>query len=343
MSRSAPGPKYGRLDALHEKYSRHNLRGLWQRGEGRVSGLSSPIWRWLEILPILEESLEIVRLPEDTDQRVIGLVSPGKEGANRALSMAYQLLNPGETVRSHRHTPTQMRFIVKGRGAYTTSEGEQMLMEPGDLLVQTNWSWHGSANFGEEPVLWLDLQDRSLVNYLGAFMREFWPEDAVQPTTRPEEYHRRLSSGVRPLKSMNPNDLLPPFQYKWKDTLRALEDQLESENDDPYDGVLFEYGNPFTGGHTVPTMSAQIQVLRPGQSTLLHRHTGTTMHHVVEGQGSSTVGDEELQWREGDCFFIPPLQWHRHQNSSKDKRAMLFSISDRPILDALGLYREEGK
>ncbi len=216
-------------------------------------------------------------------------------------------------------------------------------MEPGDLLVQTNWSWHGSANFANEPVIWLDLQDRSLVNYLGAFLREFWPEDEVQPTTRPEDYHRRLVDGMRPSKSITSNDLIPPFQYKWKDTIRALEDQIVSHEDDPYDAIQFEFRNPFTGGHTVPTMSAQIQVLQPGQKTLLHRHTGSTMHHVIEGQGSSTVGEEKLQWRERDCFFIPPLQWHCHQNDSKSKRAMFFTISDRPILEALGLYREEGR
>src|SRR5215470_9432329 len=87
--------------------------------------------------------VKTVRLPEDTDQRVIGLNSPGS--TNRAIWMAYQLLNPGERVASHRHTPAQMRFIVQGTGAYTTAEGERMLMEPGDLLVQSNWTWHGSV------------------------------------------------------------------------------------------------------------------------------------------------------------------------------------------------------
>jgi len=76
MSRSATEPRVGQLDELHEKYSHHNLRGMWQRGGGSIAGSSSPIWHWAEILPILEESLAVVRLPEDTDQRVIGLVSP---------------------------------------------------------------------------------------------------------------------------------------------------------------------------------------------------------------------------------------------------------------------------
>jgi gentisate 1,2-dioxygenase len=125
------------LAALHEEFARHGLRGLWQRGGERIAETKPPtaIWRWTEMLPILEESLKVVRLPEDTDQRVIGLT-----GSGSALSLAYQLMNPGESVASHRHTPAQMRFIVEGKGATTTSDGEQMVMEPGDLLVQPNWS-----------------------------------------------------------------------------------------------------------------------------------------------------------------------------------------------------------
>ena len=118
---------------------------MWQRDGGGEPQLQSRLWSWKEIGPILEESLKMVRLPEDTDQRVIGLNSPGS--TNRPIWMAYQLLNPGERVASHRHTPAQMRFIVQGTGAYTTAEGERMLMEPGDLLVQPNWTWHGSLNY----------------------------------------------------------------------------------------------------------------------------------------------------------------------------------------------------
>jgi gentisate 1,2-dioxygenase len=330
-----------RLEALHEKFARHHLKGLWQR-EGEKPAESRPaVWRWTEILPILEESMKVVRLPEDTDQRVIGLTGPGREATNRAVSLAYQLLNPGESVGSHRHTPTQMRFIVEGKGAYTTSEGEQMFMEAGDLLVQPNWTWHGTASLGEGPTVWLDIQDRNLVNYLGAFVRELWPEGKVQPATRAEDYHRRLSGALRP--SVAASGTLPPYRYKWSDTQQALEELLDGGVRDPYDGALFEYTNPLTGGSTVPTMSARIQALRPSETTRSHRHTGTTIYHVIEGEGASIVNGEELKWHKRDCFLTLPLQWHSHQNLSTHERAILFSVSDRPVLEALGLYREEAK
>ena len=38
--------------------------------------------------------------------------------------------------------------------------------------------------------------------------------------------------------------------------------------------------------------------------------------------------------------MIPPWTWHEHVNSSGEQ-ALLFVISDKPILDSFNLYREE--
>ena len=45
---------------------------------------------------------------------------------------------------------------------------------------------------------------------------------------------------------------------------------------------------------------------------------------------------------QGDIFVVPSWQWHSHENTTSDD-AILFSISDRPATEALGLYREEGE
>src|ERR1043166_1669346 len=331
--------RFDHLAELHEKYSRYDLRGMWQRDSGGPAEIEPHLWSWKEIGPILDESLETVRLPEDTDQRVIALSAPGS--TNRAVWMSYQLLNPGEEVVSHRHTPAQMRFVVQGTGAYTSAEGERMLMEPGDLLVQPNWTWHGTAHVGEVPVLWLDIQDRNLVNYLGAFMRDLWPDNTVQPVTHPDDYHSRLLGSFRPHNLSGSSEVQPPFRYKWSDTLKALDELSDAADGDDYDGLFFEYANPLTGGSTTPTMSARIQLLRPSLRTREHRHTGMAMYHVVKGKGATTINGKALEWQERDCFFVPPLQWHAHENRSNDERAIFFTVSDRPTLQSLGLYKEE--
>ena len=39
--------------------------------------------------------------------------------------------------------------------------------------------------------------------------------------------------------------------------------------------------------------------------------------------------------------MLPSWALHEHANVSSRDAAVLFSIQDRPVLDALGLYREE--
>lgn len=333
--------RFAHLSALHEKYARLDLRGMWQRDGASAPELHPHLWRWQEVAPILEESLSAVRLPEDTDQRVIGLNVPGL--STGAVFVSYQTINPGEKIPSHRHTPAQIRFIIQGTGAYTTSEGEQMFMEPGDLLVQPNWTWHGTTNPGNEPVMWVDIQDRNLVNYLGAFRRDLWPNDDVEPAVHPANYYSTASGLIRPAGSASQSAILPPTHYKWRDCLTAIESLAETEAANPYDGKMFEYTNPTTAGHTLPTLSAELQLLPPAAKTREHRHTGMTMYLVVQGQGATTVNGVSIEWRERDCFMLPPWQWHRHQNHSQSERAILFTVSDRPALEKLGLHFEEGR
>ena len=93
----------------------------------------------------------------------------------------------------------------------------------------------------------------------------------------------------------------PRRSYKWRDTLKALENIAASGPSDQFHGVLLEYTNPLTGGPTMPTIGFWIQWLAPGETTKPHRHTSTTIYHVVQGQGVTTVGEnpgsgQELMW-----------------------------------------------
>jgi gentisate 1,2-dioxygenase len=109
---------------------------------------------------------------------------------------------------------------------------------------------------------------------------------------------------------------------------------------DPYDGRLLRYINPATGGCTYPTMSCEIQRFAAREKTKSHRHTSTALYHVFSGQGRTLVGEGHLDWKKGDSFVIPLWQWHAHENTCDDD-AILFSINDRPVMEALGLYREQ--
>ena len=130
-----------------------------------------------------------------------------------------------------------------------------------------------------------------------------------------------------------------PYRYRWEDTEKALT-ALGERPGDPHDGIVLRYINPVTGGSTLPTLSCEIHMLRPGEATQPHRHTSSMIYHAFRGSGVTTIGDKTFEWSEGDSFTIPQWQAHNHANRSKQP-AILFVMSDKPVLDALGFYREE--
>jgi gentisate 1,2-dioxygenase len=83
------------------------------------------------------ETADVVRLGSDAFRRNVNL-----QTGSRTITMGFQIVLPGEAAPPHRHTNTALRFVIKGGGAYTTSNGEPMIMYPGDLLIQPNWAWH---------------------------------------------------------------------------------------------------------------------------------------------------------------------------------------------------------
>ena len=96
---------------------------------------------------IVDESGEAV--PVGEERRALQLFNPGLEGrwaTTNNLIAAVQVLLPGEVARAQCHTPTAIRFIMEGVGAYTAVDGERVYMEPGDLILTPSWAWHDHGN-----------------------------------------------------------------------------------------------------------------------------------------------------------------------------------------------------
>jgi gentisate 1,2-dioxygenase len=210
-------------------------------------------------------------------------------------------------------------------------------MEEGDLLVQPNWTWHDHANNGKQAVMWIDILDAYLVHLLGARFHENLGSDA-QLTDRPANFSNDHYGVVRNGEEIGTN---PPYRYKWTDTWHALDTAAGLGPNSPFDGTLLSYKNPVTGGSTFKTMDCRIQLLQPGEETKTHRHGGIVLHHVFRGSGSTIVDDTVLDWGDKDCFMLPSWRWHHHRNNSKTEPAILFTVTDRPALEAFDLYREE--
>ena len=85
-------------------------------------------------------------------RRVLILENPGMRGEScitQSLYAGLQLILPGEIAPSHRHSQSALRFIVEGAGAYTAVDGERTTMRPGDFIITPSWTWHDHGNPGQ--------------------------------------------------------------------------------------------------------------------------------------------------------------------------------------------------
>jgi gentisate 1,2-dioxygenase len=60
---------------------------------------------------------------------------------------------------------------------------------------------------------------------------------------------------------------------------------------------------------------------------------------VFDGRGSSVIDGQRFDWERGDLFVVPTWAWHEHASAGGE--AILFSVQDTPVVQALGLYREQ--
>ena len=88
----------------------------------------------------------------------------------------------------------------------------------------------------------------------------------------------------------------------------------------------------------MPTIGTFMQLLPEGFATAPYRCTDGTVFVVVEGEGETRVGDTSSRWRPRDMFVVPSWHWHCHRPTTE---AVLFSFSDRPVQEKLGLWRED--
>ena len=310
------------------------------REHGAAPELEPFMWRWSDVEPLVLKSGEIVTPDRDVERRTMRLATPGlNRGTTHTMIAALQLLLPGECAPSHRHTPTAIRWILKGEGAYTTVEGDKCWMEPGDLILTPSWPWHAHTNEGNGPMIWLDGLDVPLVGYLKANFYEAFPED-TQPVVGTGESLKKFASGtLRPTWEQPNAPYSPLFHYKWDKTYEALQN-LSELGSDPFDDVAMEYSDPSTGGPVLKTMTCWVQKIRPGVRTKAHRHTSSKVYQVFKGEGYSVIDGQRFDWTEGDFLVIPSWAWHEHA-AAESKEAILFSIQDTPIMKSMALYREE--
>jgi gentisate 1,2-dioxygenase len=335
---------------LYADMSPHHLTPLWEVLHALVPREpASPCvpahWKYDEVRPFLMRAGEAITA-EEAVRRVLILENPalrGQSAITQSLYAGLQLILPGEVAPSHRHTQSALRFVVEGSGAFTAVNGERTTMHPGDFIITPNWTWHDHGSEANEPVVWLDGLDIPMLRFFDAGFAENG-NAAQQVVRRPEgNNYARYGANMLPVKYDAPHGATSPiFSYPYVRSREALDKLARDQAIDAHDGVKLRYVNPASGGSPMPTMATFLQLLPNGFVGKSYRQTDGTVFSVVEGRGTATIarGEQTLRFDFSirDHFVVP--SWYSLSLSATED-CVLFSFSDRPVQQAMGIWREE--
>jgi gentisate 1,2-dioxygenase len=335
---------------LYADMSPHHLTPLWEVLHALVppqpkTPCVPALWKYNDVRPFLMRAGAAITA-EEAVRRVLILENPALRGQScitQSLYAGLQLILPGEVAPSHRHTQSALRFIVEGSGAYTAVDGERTTMQPGDFITTPSMAWHDHGHEATDPMVWLDGLDIPMLRFFDAGFAE---NDAAksQQVKEPEgTSFARYGHNMAPVRGISPyGQTSPIFSYPYSRTREALHNLERSAPVDAWDGVKLRYTNPLTGGSPMPTMGTFMQLLPKGFSGKPYRQTDGTVFSVVEGTGTayieSPAGKAQFDFSARDHFVVP--SWHTLRLHSAPG-CVLFSYSDRPVHQALGIHREE--
>jgi gentisate 1,2-dioxygenase len=314
------------------------------------------VWHFEEVVPRLKRAAVIVPV-EEADRRAVVFRNPGLGGriaTTPSLYAAYSLYNPGEQASVHRHSINAARIGLFGSGGYTTVDGIKYMVGRGDLVLTPNWSWHDHGNDGGEQSIWFDILDVPLVMSMNTRFFDFdyreeetpgvtrnrriqSPRKVVDPATNPLR-----AAGVKPMTLPRGEAASRVLFYSYAESRRSLA-LAAHDGCDPFDGVVVRLTNPATGGFAMSTIDCTLKLLPAGARTQPMRLSAHSIFLVMEGRGYTDVAGKRLDWQENDVFVVPNWMWHHHVNLAADGDAVLYAMSDEPLVRNIEGWRRQGR
>lgn len=340
-----------RLDTLYRKFEQHHMIPLWTEIGDLMPEQPKPqaipfAWKWKDLLPLAEESGELVPVGRGGERRAISLANPGLGGRpyiSPTLWCAIQYLGPHEVAPEHRHSQNAFRFVVEGEGVWTVVNGDPVRMSRGDFLLTPGWNFHGHHNETDQPMAWIDGLDIPFVHYTDTSFFEFGIDRVTDESTPDISRSERLwcNPGLRPLSGLSNTVNSPIGAYRWEHTDRALTEQLRLE-DEGFPATVeqghaaIRYTNPTTGGDVMPTIRAEFHRLRQGTKTPTTRRVGSDVYQVFDGSGRFIIDGDVHEAEKGDVIVAP--SWAA-VSIEAESVLDLFAFSDRPIVESMNFSR----
>lgn len=330
---------------FYQRIDQHHMTPLWEVlgalvPKAPASPLQAALWRYADVRDHVMEAGRLITAAE-AERRVLIMENPalrGNSSITQSLYAGLQLIMPGEVAPAHRHAQSALRLVLDGEGAYTAVDGERTTMRRGDFIITPAWTWHDHGNLGDQPVVWLDGLDIPTVRFFDAGFAEHGAQ-ATQEATRPEgDALARYGNNMLPVDfAQTPAQPTKVFVYPFARTRESLLGIARGPID-AHLGHKLRYVNPATGASPMPTIGAFAQRLPAGFETLPYRSTDSTIYVCLEGEGSADIGGVQFDFAPNDVFVVP--SWHTLRLRAGSD-TILFSFSDRPIQQVLGLWREE--
>ncbi len=297
-------------------------------------------WPWATMEPLVQRAVREVSMA-DAERRVLLFTNPAFPEAAPATTTnllgGLQTLMPGEVAQAHRHALQAIRFVMEGEGAVTSVNDHRCPMAEGDLVLTPAWTWHEHVHSGQGRMVWFDGLDLPLARHLDSIFLEFG--DQRRGNDEP------AASGASALPSgaaeLGPDSDDPAtaggsrYRYAWpraQAALAAAAPQADGSR-------LLRYVHPGSRGAVLPSVDCYLLGLAPGRATRRRRSTSNAVCVVVRGEGESAVGDQRFRWGPRDVFTLPHWNWVQHTAARGD--AVLFMMTDREFMAAIGYLREE--
>jgi gentisate 1,2-dioxygenase len=199
--------------------------------------------------------------------------------------------------------------------------------------------WHSHTHVGEEPMVWFDGLDTPFVTYMRADAFELHPSRSLEPHNETAgEADDFGNSGMLAGRDRTVTPNSPQLIYKWNVAETAIARALASGAVDPHEGAVFEYVNPRTGGHVMPTMACYAQGFAAGFHSLARRRSSSSVCVIVKGSGATIIDGRRYEWGERDVIAEPASAWCEYVAYEP---TLLFRLSDQPLLEPFGLLRVE--
>jgi gentisate 1,2-dioxygenase len=289
---------------FYEGLAARSLMAGWARREqptGSKSQMRVHVWRAADARAALQEASRFVGT-DVAERRNLIMVNPAPGNTyatTRNLVAAYQMIQPAETARSHRHTAAALRLVLDAADdVYTVVDGKRVDMTPGDVVLTPSWCWHGHANDGNEPAFWLDFLDVPFVRHVEAMFFEHHPEAFQRPAQR------------------NPAFCIP--------IAAVLADRTGMHSIEIAKDVM-------------PTIGLHAIRLPHGAATEKLHETANNLYAVASGAVRATIDCQADEFiGRGDVLIVP--LGHGHVLHGMDD-ATLLRVTDEPIMAKFGLLR----